>query len=318
VQISRIAPPSYDIEPGQTLAVLPFNGTFGRDDAGEAVSNALTSHLVPAGYYKVIERARVKAALDEQTFAKSDFVDPSSAGQLGRIVGAHYLIVGTVTGWSVEDTQTVEYVPQTRDTGMRDYNGVPIYETINVPVQVTIRRGTVAADFRMMDSETASLIASSSESESFSAEARGAGTISQIPPREQILRNLSEIVAGRFFEKISAHRVAEGRILFKGKSPQSKQGVKLATNGLWDLAQQQWQMAMQVRPDDFAPHNNLAVAAEAAGNYEEAERHYAQALALAPDNEDVQQQLQAVRRVRAEAARLRRPPAPQPPPPGRR
>lgn len=310
IQISRIAPPQYDIEPGGTVAVLPFSGTFGRDDAGEAMANSLTSQLVPAGYYKVIERARVKAIIDEQTFAKSDFVDPKTAGEIGRIVGAQYLIVGTVTGWSVEDDQSVEYVTEYRNTGYRDQNGAPIMQPYQVPVQVLVRRGTVAADFRMINAETASIIASASESESFRSEARGAGNMSQIPPREQILRNLSEIVSGRFFQKISAHRVTEGRILFKGKTPQCKQGVTFAQNGLWDMAVQQWNGALQARPGDFAPFHNLGVAAEIGGHYDEAERMYAQAIGLAPGNQDVQQHLQAVRRVRAEAARLRNP-APQ-------
>lgn len=305
VQISRLAPPAYDIEPGRRLAVLPFGGTFGRDDAGEIVSNALVSHLVPVGYYQVMERAQVKAIIDELNFSRTDYVDPSTAGRLGQMLGADYLVVGTVTAWSVEDSSATEFVSEMRQVG-NYYDGTPIMREERIPVPVVNRVATVAADFRLIHGENASIIASSTERESFRSQARGAQNIANIPPREQILSDLAQVVAGRFFSKISAHSVTEGRILFKGKTPQSKQGVDFARNGLWDMAAQQWNLAVQTRPDDFAPLNNLAVYAETQGRFDDAESLYLRALALAPNNQDVQQQLQAVRRVRAETGRAQR------------
>src|SRR5690606_6418979 len=82
ISVQRLAPPVYPVPGGLRVAVLPFAGTRGRDEAGEAMANALVSHLSPQGYFKIIERSQVKRILDEQTFSNSDFVNPATAARI--------------------------------------------------------------------------------------------------------------------------------------------------------------------------------------------------------------------------------------------
>jgi len=63
---------------------------------------------------------------------------------------------------------------------------------------------------------------------------------------------------------------------------------KLAKEGLWQEAYYRWQKAMTPGGGSAALHNNLAVALEYLGRYEEADREYQLALKLAPANSRIQ------------------------------
>ncbi len=69
---------------------------------------------------------------------------------------------------------------------------------------------------------------------------------------------------------------------------QLKFGVLAAQNRLWDEAVFRWQKVLKQNPDSAAAHNNLAVAYERLGRWEEAEKAYQKALELEPTNEYVQ------------------------------
>ena len=61
-------------------------------------------------------------------------------------------------------------------------------------------------------------------------------------------------------------------------------GIKVAQNGLWKEAAYRWQRATQIDPTYASAWNNLAIAYEQQGNFEEAEKAYEKAVSLDPDN----------------------------------
>ena len=63
---------------------------------------------------------------------------------------------------------------------------------------------------------------------------------------------------------------------------------KLAKEGLWQEAIYRWQKARPPGGGSAALHNNLAVALEGLGRYDEAGREYELALKLAPANAQIQ------------------------------
>ncbi len=65
-------------------------------------------------------------------------------------------------------------------------------------------------------------------------------------------------------------------------------GIQAAQSKMWDEAIFRWQKVLEQDPDSAAAHNNLAVAYERQGRWEDAEKEYQQALALAPENEFIQ------------------------------
>lgn len=65
-------------------------------------------------------------------------------------------------------------------------------------------------------------------------------------------------------------------------------GVEAAQNGLWDEAIFRWEKAIAADPESAAAYNNLAVAYEKKGRFEDAEKAYQRALALDPEHEHIQ------------------------------
>lgn len=68
------------------------------------------------------------------------------------------------------------------------------------------------------------------------------------------------------------------------KPDQVNFGIWAAEHDLWDEAIFRWKRALLVDPGSFSAHNNLAVAYEKKGLWEEAGREYEIALKLAPQN----------------------------------
>lgn len=68
-----------------------FNG------GAKGVSDMLVNQLVQSGSYTVIERSKLDAILQEQNLGASGRVDPSTAAEIGRLLGVETVILGSVT-----------------------------------------------------------------------------------------------------------------------------------------------------------------------------------------------------------------------------
>jgi TolB-like protein len=85
-----------------TIAVLDFTGLMvgqGGNSAplGKAVSAMLVTELIGRPGIRVIERAQMQDILTEQRLSLSGRVDESTALEVGRLLGAQYVIHGQVT-----------------------------------------------------------------------------------------------------------------------------------------------------------------------------------------------------------------------------
>jgi curli biogenesis system outer membrane secretion channel CsgG len=67
----------------------------------QGVSDLLTNKLVDGGAYTLIERSRIQAVLQEQNLALAGRIDPSTAAQVGRILGADAVVIGSVTRYNL-------------------------------------------------------------------------------------------------------------------------------------------------------------------------------------------------------------------------
>ncbi len=66
-------------------------------------------------------------------------------------------------------------------------------------------------------------------------------------------------------------------------------GIQSAQRDLWDEAIFRWKKAVLSNPKASAPHNNLAVAYESKGLWQEAKKEYEIALKLDPKNPYIQE-----------------------------
>ncbi len=88
-----------DARPG--VAVLPFEngGSYGPDSEDlEAltvgIQQMLLSELAQNSQLRVVERGQLRALMEEQDLGASGRVEPGTAAELGRLVGARYMILG--------------------------------------------------------------------------------------------------------------------------------------------------------------------------------------------------------------------------------
>ncbi|MEO8483436.1 MAG: CsgG/HfaB family protein [Acidobacteriota bacterium] len=94
-----------------TVALLDFdfgsvnNWWGGNEDIGKGIADLIVDGLVEDGSFRVIERKKIDAILNEQNFNASDRVDPTAkAAKIGKALGVKYLIVGSITKFGTEDS----------------------------------------------------------------------------------------------------------------------------------------------------------------------------------------------------------------------
>ena len=71
-------------------------------DVGKGITDLLVTDLVKDGTYSIIERAALDKILKEQNFSNSNRADPSSAAQIGKLLGVDYIVVGSITEFGNE------------------------------------------------------------------------------------------------------------------------------------------------------------------------------------------------------------------------
>jgi curli biogenesis system outer membrane secretion channel CsgG len=71
---------------------------------GEAAQDVFITELVKSGKFRVVEREHISAILQEKGLVLSGDIDPSTAMQIGKLLGAEYLMAGSVTEYGEDRT----------------------------------------------------------------------------------------------------------------------------------------------------------------------------------------------------------------------
>ncbi len=80
-----------------TVAVLDFE-TSGQlsKDLGRSVAELIRTEFAATGKYSVVERGQLEKVLGEQRFAQAGVVDEQTAAEIGELLGAKYVVIGSV------------------------------------------------------------------------------------------------------------------------------------------------------------------------------------------------------------------------------
>lgn len=89
----------------------------------------------------------------------------------------------------------------------------------------------------------------------------------------------------------------------KGAKSQVEFGIAVAQKNLWKEALYRWQKAVELDPGYAAAWNNLAIAWEHEGNFEEARKAYEKALGLDPKNLFIKQNYELFKEINDRANR---------------
>ena len=80
---------------GQYIAVLDLEPMGISDMESQILTQALTSNIIEAGDYTVVERANIEKILKEQKFQHSGCTDSECAVEIGQLLNADFTVLGT-------------------------------------------------------------------------------------------------------------------------------------------------------------------------------------------------------------------------------
>ena len=80
----------------EKVAVLDFKSILAPEDLGIAVAEILRTELVGLGNYTVIERGMLEELLKEQQLQLTGAIDSETAVEIGKLVGAKLVIIGSI------------------------------------------------------------------------------------------------------------------------------------------------------------------------------------------------------------------------------
>src|SRR5690606_11791392 len=86
-----------------TIGVAEFKNESGagwwRGGVGWELSGMLANELAATGDFNVVERSKLESVLAEQDLGASGRVSSSTSARIGKLTGAEYLVMGTVTSY---------------------------------------------------------------------------------------------------------------------------------------------------------------------------------------------------------------------------
>ena len=141
------------------IAVIDFEGIGISNDEARVLTQRLTSELINIGVFQVLERSEMKRLLDEQKFQYSGCVDLNCAVELGKMLGAKYMVVGTIS--KVGRTFTVDsrliYVESSEAYGSGQY-------TTQSSIDDVVQYGMTSIAYQLSDIEESPELLNQSES----------------------------------------------------------------------------------------------------------------------------------------------------------
>jgi curli biogenesis system outer membrane secretion channel CsgG len=110
VALMIICSSAFNVEAAKKkVAVLDFDFSTVTDrwwpntwNIGKGIADMMVTQIVKDGTFSAVERKKLDLVLSEQKLGASGLVDPSTAAQIGRILGVQYVIVGSITQFSVD------------------------------------------------------------------------------------------------------------------------------------------------------------------------------------------------------------------------
>jgi len=65
------------------------------------ITELVTNGLIGKGDYRLVERSHIDQILREQNFSASARVDSTTAARMGKLIGARFVVIGTITDFSI-------------------------------------------------------------------------------------------------------------------------------------------------------------------------------------------------------------------------
>lgn len=76
-----------------------------RDGVGHDLAGMLTNELAAIGSFTMVERSKIESVLAEQNLNAAGRIAPGTGADIGRLTGAQYIVLGTVTAFEGSQEQ---------------------------------------------------------------------------------------------------------------------------------------------------------------------------------------------------------------------
>jgi len=147
--------------------------------AGEQAQDMFVTELVKRGNYRVIERERLNAIMQEKGLSLSGDIDPKTAVKVGKLLGVEYLIAGAMTELGAQKTNV--HTPWLR--------GIP-------SVNVGVSKMECALDARAFSTSTGEIVwADSAREETSSSSVYVAGAGGGVDDQRKLDKLVRPVVA---------------------------------------------------------------------------------------------------------------------------
>lgn len=128
-----------------TIGVVEFENQtsagWWRGGVGWELAGMLTNELAATKAFRVVERDKLQSVMAEQNLAASGRVSTATGAKIGKLTGAQYLVMGTVTA----------YEENTSDTG----GGIGFR---GISIGGNKQQAYIAVDLRVVDSTTGEIV----------------------------------------------------------------------------------------------------------------------------------------------------------------
>ncbi|MCB0689375.1 MAG: hypothetical protein KDC53_22710 [Saprospiraceae bacterium] len=86
------------------VSEFKFAAASGSHQVGSGLTDMLSNALVECGCFSVVERSRMDDLMDELSLGMDGTVSSKSAAQVGNLLGAQYLVMGTITEFAENES----------------------------------------------------------------------------------------------------------------------------------------------------------------------------------------------------------------------
>jgi tetratricopeptide (TPR) repeat protein len=268
---------------------------------GSIVSDRLVAKLVNNQYYTVIERKQLSKILEEQALSLSGVIDANQATEVGRLLGAEGLVMGSGT-YNVQDkgqweTYKEKKVEKKRYRISRQVDVKLTYKIVNITT------GSIIA------SQTNSASTGISKSAKYSSTGKNENeAMKNIPDWRPIVDDMVDKVLNQTVWQVAPHYVTESRELEEGDSEQMEIAVEYAKRSLWEDAREVWDMVVAdpsaEKEDRVGATYNLGLYYELTGDLDQAESLFDKAFKMSGDSKYLDSRARIQRR-RQELERLK-------------
>ena len=255
----------------QTLAVLKFDGSFGK-----TVRNHVLKRLSEVQHFRPIDTPQVHRPA-VTTHGQSD--SPKFFGVLKEL-GAEGVMTGSVNG-RIQDIHGIDHIQVAEGTGhykkeknvYGEWVNVEIKRTVVRPVPYIIRQAALDTKYNVFDVKTTRVITTGRLKETYNQKFGGgkeSGSLghrlSDLPTPDDTLEELAATLATRLVAEISRLKFVRMIELDEDRNTMVKQGIDVAKTGLWDKAVEIWEQVIRDEPDNASAYYNLGVAHEIVGD----------------------------------------------------